>query len=149
MSNIAFALKLAAAGFHVFPLIPGTKKPLIAGFPTAASWDPQQIEHWAAKWPRANWGVSTSRFGDGEHLIAVDVDVKNGRNGYLSVLDLEIEGKAAPDVFSDYGDRGPSFGLPFDGASVVIGRKVRGRPRHPRAGRVHRRPGIPIGGRYL
>lgn len=53
------ALQLAAWGWHVFPVQPRGKAPLIAGGRgyKDATTDPTQIQAWWAAWPDANIGV--------------------------------------------------------------------------------------------
>lgn len=94
------ALALAALGFHVFPLIPGTKIPAIKEFPERATRDPEQIRRWWSERPY-NIGISTTRFRGGEALVAVDVDTKKGKRGDLELFRLEIdEGRAFPTTYN-------------------------------------------------
>ncbi len=91
------ALTLAAHGFHVFQLQADTKDPILKGFPTKATRDEKTIREWWGKRPYCNVGISTSKFRDGEcALLAVDVDVKEGKKGDESVFQLELEGKEFP-----------------------------------------------------
>jgi hypothetical protein len=97
MSLLESALELAAKGFHVFPLVPGTKIPIKdMSFPTMATRDEEQIRAWWQENPNYNIGISTSRFWDDEHLVVVDVDVKEGKRGAEEVLRLELEGFEFP-----------------------------------------------------
>jgi putative DNA primase/helicase len=85
------ALKYAA-DFHwyVFPLVPRSKRPLIAEWPTKASIDPPTIRDWWLKWPGANIGIACGP----SKLVVVDCDVKNeAANGLESWLDLKQEHK--------------------------------------------------------
>lgn len=100
MTMLDHALALAAKGFHVFPLRPGSKLPAIKGYPEKATRDPEQIKAWWAKWPEANVGISTSRFGDDEALLVVDVDNKNGKNGDGEIFRLELEGHEFPPTYT-------------------------------------------------
>lgn len=98
MTNVADALLLARQGFHVFPLRPGSKLPAIEKFPERATRNPDRIQRWADKYPDANWGISTSKFGDDEALIVVDIDTKperfgkKAKHGNRSVVALELAG---------------------------------------------------------
>lgn len=95
------ALQLAAEGFHVFPIVEGKKTPAIDGFPRKASKDPERVRRW---WTCSvmgtlhdyNIGISTSRFGDRQALVVVDVDNKDDVHGDDTVLELELEGFALP-----------------------------------------------------
>ncbi|MAF05118.1 bifunctional DNA primase/polymerase [Herbaspirillum sp.] len=62
------ALEYVEMGYRVFPLIPGTKKPLVARGLLEATSDKNQICYWWAQHPRANIGLST----DGQLVIDVD-----------------------------------------------------------------------------
>ncbi len=97
---IEHALALARRGFHVFPVKTGQKSPpLIKDFPTHATRDEAQLQAWWAKWPAANIGISTSKFGDSEALLVVDVDNKGDKDGDGSLLALELAGSEFPDTY--------------------------------------------------
>ncbi len=103
MSKLQVALALAAEGYHVFPLEPHSKLPHIDGFPTRSSRDVEQIRSW---WTDPvlgleqdfNIGISTSRFGDGQALIVVDIDNKGGKNGSESLVKIQLEEGPLPDT---------------------------------------------------
>lgn len=83
------ALALAARGLPVFPCIEDGKLPAIKGWRTLATTDPQQIRDWWRR-PR-NIGVATGHpLGDG-YLTVIDLDMKTGRDGMLSLAALEME----------------------------------------------------------
>ncbi len=100
------ALELAAEGFHVFPITPNAKAPsIIKDYPNRASRNPDQIKKWwinpATGVERPyNIGISTTRFGDNEALVGVDVDNKGTKRGDDEILKLEIEGKDFPPTFT-------------------------------------------------
>lgn len=75
------ALGYAAEGLRVFPAAPRGKKPLISGWPSAATTDPDLIRAWWAQWPDANIGVVT---GEGRYVLDVD-DLAS-----LAALEAEI-----------------------------------------------------------
>lgn len=100
MNLLESAWGLAQEGFHVFPISPGQKAPpLFTGWIEKATRDPEQIKAWWERNPTANIGISTSKFGDDEALLVVDVDNKNGKKGDDELLRLELEGKEFPDTF--------------------------------------------------
>ncbi len=78
------AIAYARLGFHVFPLVPNGKTPLIAGGFKAATTNTAQITAWWAATPRANIGIATGESG----LVVIDLDVKGGRNGVEAWQDL-------------------------------------------------------------
>ena len=104
MSFLSHALELASQGFHVFPLVPNSKTPLIEDFPHRATRDPEIIEKWwfepilEIEQPY-NVGISTTRFGDDEALLVVDIDNKEGKNGDAELEKLRLEGQTLPETF--------------------------------------------------
>lgn len=89
---LSAALAYAARGMAVFPLAAGKKIPLI---PKAkggrgvwdATTDVTKIQGWWSAAPRANIGVAAGASG----LLLVDVDAKNGRDGFTSWEVLRAE----------------------------------------------------------
>ena len=94
-----FALRLAASGFKVFPCAENGKLPAIKDFPNRATTDQKRVESWWNGRPK-NVGISTSHFAADEALVIVDVDVKAGKRGDLSLLQLEMEGFELPATFT-------------------------------------------------
>lgn len=89
---LSAALACAADGYFVFPLIPGGKvPPAEMHFKEQSTRDPEQIKQWWADTPRANIGIYTGRYGDDAALFVVDVDVKDGKTGFASLVMLELE----------------------------------------------------------
>src|SRR4051812_20997793 len=84
------ALRLAKRhGFRILPVRGGSKKPLISGWPEAATDDPKVIEKWFDRWPDCNYGIATGR-----EVSVLDVD---GREGQSSLKRLEkAQGKLPP-----------------------------------------------------
>jgi len=79
------ALAYAARGYAVFPLTRGAKVPAISkekGGRGAldATTDPAQIRAWWAEYPGSNIGITAGASG----LLLVDVDNKNGRDGFTA-----------------------------------------------------------------
>ena len=67
---------------HVFPVSPNNKRPLIDAWNTKATSDRQQIEAWWQRWPQAMIGMPT---GMQSGVLALDVDIKNGHDGFASL----------------------------------------------------------------
>lgn len=65
-----WALSLAAQGWHVFPITPGTKKAAVRDWETRASTDPDRITRCWHAGARFNIGLATGPSG----LIVVDLD---------------------------------------------------------------------------
>jgi len=94
--SLEAALHLAAMGFYVFPVVPNGTEPLVKGWQEKASCDPDRVRALFKKYPNANIGIYTGRFSRDQALIAIDVDVKDGKPGRDSLLKLELEGKDLP-----------------------------------------------------
>lgn len=76
------ALLYAARGWPVHPL--SGKKPILTGWPSLATTDPNIIHSWWIRYPRANVGIATGRRAN---LMVLDVDPRHG--GDESLQDLE------------------------------------------------------------
>lgn len=75
---IAWALDYAAQGYPVFPCQSNKRPYTKSGFKDATT-DPLQILAWWQAWPLAMIGMPTGKVSG---LIVLDVDVKNGVNGF-------------------------------------------------------------------
>src|SRR5215469_12522388 len=87
MTPIETALAYAAGrGWPIFPVSwDGKKHPLIKAFPTDATTDPAVIATWWRRWPNAWVAVVCGRRSG---FVVLDVDVKNGCNGFDTLADL-------------------------------------------------------------
>ncbi len=84
------AMEYAAAGFRVFPLKPGGKKPITAnGFKNATT-DAEQLRRWWTSHPAANIGIACGA-ASGHNLTVVDLDIKPGKNGLRELFDWQKE----------------------------------------------------------
>lgn len=94
MSFKSDAHALASRGYRVFPLEPGAKKPpLIPNGCHGATTDPDIIEAWWQKWPRANIGIAPD-----EGMVVIDLDRKRpDEDGLDSVQQLLNFTGDAPD----------------------------------------------------
>jgi hypothetical protein len=106
MTFLEKVVKLAKAGFHLFPLIPNSKNPALPNFPVAATRDLKVIRQlfWdpVLDLPQPfNFGISTTHFGSNESLLVVDVDVKKEKKGDENLLKLELEGYEFPKTFTN------------------------------------------------
>jgi N12 class adenine-specific DNA methylase len=64
------AVDLALQGFAVFPLNPGTKRPMFKGWERLASTDPHQIARWWNATPNANIAIACGP----SNLLVIDLD---------------------------------------------------------------------------
>lgn len=104
MSPLDFALAYAALGWHVFPLLKGTKRPNGRLAPRGhldATTDEATIRAWWAAAPEAGIGVAVKP----SRLVVVDVDPRNG--GHFDLERIEAQhGTLATDVLAYTGGGG-------------------------------------------
>lgn len=86
------ALDLALRGFYVFPLRRGTKLPAVKAWEQYATREPDTKDYAHGE----NVGIATGPSG----LLVVDVDVKHGKHGDVTILDLEIQGHELPSTLT-------------------------------------------------
>ena len=79
------ALSLSSIGTPIFP-VKADKKPHITSWQQKATTDQEMVKEWWKKWPEANIAMPT---GAPSGFVAVDVDVKNGVDGYKSLSFIE------------------------------------------------------------
>jgi Bifunctional DNA primase/polymerase, N-terminal/AAA domain len=98
------ALDLARRGFHVFPLKPRDKSPIVAGGFKAATRDPEQIALWWKRNPDANIGIACEASG----LCVVDCD--HGLTSWDDFQAWRIR-NGLPETFTVRSGRRPEFGV--------------------------------------
>jgi hypothetical protein len=99
MTRLESALSLAQKGFWIFPIAPGKKSPpALKDWQSKATRDANTIEAW---WDFADYnvGISTSRFGDHDALVVVDIDTKGAKHGDSTLIELELDGNDFPPTF--------------------------------------------------
>ena len=101
---VSYALALALKGLHVFPITPGEKNPpLISAWQKLATTNAEQINAWWDACPTANIGCHV---GASSHVV-LDVDVKNGVDGFKTLRDLKMRNAfsnvAASQLLGSYG----------------------------------------------
>lgn len=89
MPTIAKALALVGLGIHVFPVNTsgGTKVPLTPRGHLDATTDPDRITAWWDEFPEASPGVAAGPSG----LVLLDVDAKNGKDGWQSLMEAWVD----------------------------------------------------------
>lgn len=89
MPTIVKALALAELGIHVFPVntAGGTKVPLTPRGHLDATTDPDRITAWWDEFPEASPGVAAGPSG----LVLLDVDAKNGKDGWQSLMEAWVD----------------------------------------------------------
>jgi len=99
------ALKYAAIGIAVFPVIPpmgneksSGKKPYISNWQNEATTSEEKIVEWWTKWPTANIGIATGRKSDGLVVIDLDIDDNKGINGYEVLKEWQREHGNLPET---------------------------------------------------
>lgn len=88
------------AGWKVFPLHPGTKKPIFDGWPALATEDVVQIAQWADDYPGCNWAVAAGPSG----LSMIDLD--GGEIGEASLFQFELDEGFLPETREHRSARG-------------------------------------------
>lgn len=88
---IDFALAYAANSLRVHPLVPNTKRPMLDKWQDQATSDPTTVQHWFQQEPNANIGIAT-----GSGLGVIDIDTKNGVNGFAAIQELAAMDKDLP-----------------------------------------------------
>jgi hypothetical protein len=83
LNKHAAAVEYAKDGFRVLPCWPRSKKPLTPNGFSDASTDLSKIDYWWSRCPDANIAIQT------RDLLVLDIDCKNGVNGYMAVENLE------------------------------------------------------------
>ena len=94
--TVSHAQALASRGFWVFPVTPNAKTPAVTDWQGKATTDPHEIE---SLWGRFDYniGIFTGKYGnEGKALLVVDVDVKGGKDGEGTILELELGGYELP-----------------------------------------------------
>jgi Bifunctional DNA primase/polymerase, N-terminal/Family of unknown function (DUF5906)/Primase C terminal 1 (PriCT-1) len=86
MTKVEAALAYAASGVAIFPIVPNGKEPLVNGGFYAASTDIDVINGWWSRTPEANVGIRT---GVANGIMVLDVDIKHGKNGEVSLNGME------------------------------------------------------------
>ncbi|MBK9294837.1 MAG: bifunctional DNA primase/polymerase [Oligoflexia bacterium] len=94
------AIKLSEKGFYVFPIKENEKfPPLFKNYAEKATRNKDEIiKNWTEH-PNANIGIYAGKFRDSA-MVVVDVDKKNGKNGYKSLSELKLSGVNFSDTFS-------------------------------------------------
>ena len=89
MPTIVKALALAELGIHVFPVNTAgdTKVPLTTRGHLDATTDPDRITAWWDEFPEASPGVAAGPSG----LVLLDVDAKNGKDGWQSLMEAWVD----------------------------------------------------------
>ena len=80
--------RYVSRGWHLVPVIPGTKQPYISNFRERATCNHDKIARWLKCWPNADWMVVTGLI---SRLVVLDVDFRPEGNGRNTLeFDLEI-----------------------------------------------------------
>ncbi len=94
--NRESALALAAGGWRVHPLRPGTKLPMLAAWQNVASSEPDTVAAWWTNTPAAGIGLATGHCG----VFVLDVDTANGKAGEASLAALTAQYGPLPETLS-------------------------------------------------
>ena len=103
------ALEYARRGFHVFPVRPGGKDPLVRGGFKSATTDPETVRQWWTDHPQANIGV----WPGGSGHVVLDIDVKENAGGENSLDILAL-------MYGDLPDDAPVVETPSGGWHIWL-----------------------------
>jgi hypothetical protein len=95
----AVAYACSQLGFRVFPLVPGTKRPAIEGWKERATFNLDQIGEWWAggEFTGCPVGIAT---GPGSGVWILDLDIKNGINGFDTLKTLAAANGSGLEAFT-------------------------------------------------
>lgn len=100
-SSLSFALHYAACGLRVLPIKPGTKRPPMREWVSAATTDPDIITNWYTEplYRDHGVGLAMGRQPDDRNIFALDVDEHSvGHSGVETLSDLQAEHGNLPDT---------------------------------------------------
>lgn len=130
------ALHLASVGWTIFPAPLGEKKShksadYSGGTKWGATRDLEQIRRDFERWPDANIGLPTGKINS---VFVIDIDRKNGKDGFASLASLEAEHGSLPDTLQvespsgsvHYYFRWPGFPVITKASPFATGIDVRG-----------------------
>lgn len=103
-----YALAYAKMGMAVFPLAPGTKRPITKNGFHEASTDPAVINSWWKRNPNFNIGIATGQMSGGLVVIDLDIDEDKGKFGDETLREWEAEHGKLPDTCRTITGRGGS-----------------------------------------
>lgn len=124
MSSLDTALSLARAGFYVFPLSASGTFVKGLGWDRGASRSPKQIREWWASDPRRRIGIHCGRSG----LVTVDLDRKNGKDGFASLADAGFDLPRTFNYISRSGNGEHHIFRAPAGEQLTIDRDLKGMP---------------------
>ena len=84
MSVLESSLELASLGGRFFRCTPNEKTPLVSGYYNEATSDPDKLIK-LFKGTNYNSGFLCGEFETGHYFVGLDIDVKNGKNGFKTV----------------------------------------------------------------
>lgn len=130
------ALHLAKVGWTIFPAPPGEKKShkkaeYSGGRDWGATRDPDEIRRDFERWPNANIGIPTGAI---NNCFVIDIDRKNGKDGFAALDALETKHGKLPDTLQvespsgsiHYYFRWPGFPVITKASPFAAGIDVRG-----------------------
>jgi Bifunctional DNA primase/polymerase, N-terminal/AAA domain len=121
MTFLETVLGLASRGFHVLPLKPCDKWPIVAGGYKAGTTDVDQLELWWKKHPQANIGIATGE----SDLVVMDAD--HGLTSYEEFIAWR-DRNALPPTYTVHSGRRPEYGAQMyyrrKGGVTTQGRKT-------------------------
>lgn len=99
MSVLESSLQLAAQKVRLFRCDPNSKLPSVKSFSSIATANPSELTTFFKDLP-FNSGIACGKVSENLYLVGVDIDKKDGKNGYTVLEDLEAIGLEFPETWS-------------------------------------------------
>lgn len=122
---LSSSLALAAQKVRFFPLVSNSKIPAVGKFSDVATSDPMQIEKMFAN-GAYNSGIACGKVAENLYLVGLDIDNKDGRNGYLILEELQMYDFEFPETWSQITPSGGEHRLFWSPVSIRQGADVLG-----------------------
>lgn len=120
------SLELAAQRVRFFQVVPNAKTPAVKHFSEEATSDENKIRKMFAE-TNFNSGIACGRVDHDLYLVGLDIDNKDGRNGYQIIDDLDCIGQEFPDTWSQKTPSGGEHRLFWSPVPIRQGTDVLGR----------------------
>jgi putative DNA primase/helicase len=116
MPDISDALAYAEKGWPVIPVPAGQKNPSLAGWPSKATTDPDQIAQWWEQSPDSNIAVLT---GKKSGIVVLDIDGDKGKESFGKLIS---EHSPLPNTYTEKTPNGTHYFFTF--ANVHIASRI-------------------------
>lgn len=119
------AIDLAKQNVRFFPVVCNEKVPAIDRFSERATSDPELIKAMFAN-TDYNSGIACGKYSEGLYLLGLDIDNKDGRDGYKTLADLDMLGFELPETWTQKTTTGGEHRLFWSDVPIRQGTNVLG-----------------------